>query len=76
MVRSPILIAGIALLAGCGANIVDGIHRRATWLAPLTRTGIELVLEVRDEEHGLEVIQALRQAGYSCERVTLGQWPS
>jgi threonine dehydratase len=70
------LAAVINHVADRGANIVDVIHRRATWLAPLTRTGIELVLEVRDESHGQDVMQALISAGYPCERVTLGQWPS
>ena len=63
-------------VAACGANIVDVMHRRAFWLAPLTRTGVELVLEVRDEAHGQQVIQTLHDAGYGCERVTLGQWPT
>lgn len=69
------LAAVINHVAACGANIIDVIHRRAVWLAPLTRTGIELVLEVRDEEHGQTVIQRLHEAGYHCERVSLGQWP-
>ncbi len=62
-------------VAACGANILDVIHRRAVWLAPLTRTGIELVLEVRDESHGQMVIQRLQEAGYGIERVQLGHWP-
>jgi len=45
------------------------------WLAPLTRTGLELVLEVRDEDHGQEVIHRLAEAGYHVERVRLGEWP-
>jgi len=51
------------------------IHRRAVWLAPLTRTGLELVLEVRDEAHGQAVVQRLTDAGYHIERVRLGEWP-
>ena len=69
------LSALIDHVAKCGANIVDVTHRRAFWLAPLTRTGVELVLEVRDEAHGREVMETLQGAGYGCERVTLGQWP-
>jgi len=63
-------------VAACGANIIDVIHRRAVWLAPLTRTGLELVLEVRDEVHGQAVVQRLTDAGYHIERVRLGEWPS
>jgi threonine dehydratase len=70
------LAAVIHQVAACGANIVDVIHRRATWLAPLTRTGLELVLEVRDEAQGQAVMQRLAQAGYPCERETLGGWPT
>jgi len=62
-------------VAACGANIIDVIHRRAVWLAPLTRTGLELVLEVRDEAHGQAVVQQLTEAGYHIERVRLGEWP-
>lgn len=69
------LAAVINHVAACGANIIDVIHRRAVWLAPLTRTGLELVLEVRDEAHGQEVIHRLTNAGYHVERVRLGEWP-
>ncbi len=69
------LAAVINHVAICGANIIDVIHRRAVWLAPLTRTGLELVLEVRDEAHGRAVMQRLADAGYHVERVRLGEWP-
>lgn len=70
------LASVINQVAACGANIIDVIHRRATWLAPLTRTGLELVLEVRDAAQGQAVMQRLEQAGYPCERETLGSWPT
>jgi threonine dehydratase len=70
------LAAMINRVAARGANIIDVVHRGATWLAPLNGTGIELVLEVRYETHGQEVIQVLRDAGHPVERVTLGQWPT
>lgn len=69
------LASVIHQVAACGANILDVIHRRAVWLAPLTRTGLELVLEVRDEAHGQEVMQRLEIAGHHVERVRLGEWP-
>ncbi len=69
------LAALVNQVAACGANILDVIHRRAVWLAPLTRTGIEIVLEVRDEAQGQMVIQRLSDAGYHVERVRLGGWP-
>lgn len=55
-------------VAAAGANVIDVYHRRAMWLAPLGRVGIELVLEVRDEAHGLEVVRVLSGAGYQAER--------
>jgi threonine dehydratase len=55
--------------------VVDVFHRRAAWLAPLDRVGIELVLEVRDEEHGQMVISHLGQCGYHVERIGQGLWP-
>lgn len=69
------LAALVNEVAACGANIIDVIHRRAVWLAPLTRTGIEIVLEVRDEAQGQAVMQRLEDAGYHVERVRLGEWP-
>jgi threonine dehydratase len=42
-------------VAETNANVIEVTHQRAMWLAPLGRVGIELVLEVRDEQHGREV---------------------
>jgi threonine dehydratase len=65
----------IGRVAEAGANVIDVFHRRAVWLAPLDRVGIELVLEVRDEEHGQSVIQHLETSGYPIERLSQGFWP-
>ncbi|WP_018465843.1 threonine ammonia-lyase [Calidithermus timidus] len=62
-------------VAEAGANVVDIFHRRALWLAPLGKVGVELVLEVRDDEHGREVVARLEGAGYHVERENLGLWP-
>ena len=61
--------------ARAGANVIDIFHRRAIWLAPLDRVGIALVLEVRDEEHGRDVMKSLAEAGYHVEREGREQWP-
>ena len=61
-------------VAESGANVIEIFHRRALWLAPLGRVGIELVLEVRDNEHGSEVIKHLQSAGYHIEREGQGDW--
>ncbi len=62
-------------LAEVGANIVDVFHRRAMWLAPLGKVGVELALEVRDQAHGEEVVKYLEQHGYHVEREGQGSWP-
>lgn len=57
-----------------GANIIEVFHRRAMWLAPLGRVGVEILLEVRDESHGKEVHQHLEKYGYHVEREGIGDW--
>jgi len=73
--RPGALAAVIEKVAEAKANIIDIFHRRALWLAPLGKVGVELVLEVRDEAHGLEVVELLRKAGYSVEREGPFAWP-
>jgi threonine dehydratase len=75
VVDRPGGIAGLlGHVAKSGANVIEIFHRRALWLAPLGRTGIELVLEVRDREHGAEVVKHLQDAGYHIERESQGDW--
>jgi threonine dehydratase len=62
-------------VAAAGANIIDIFHRRALWLAPLGKVGVELVLEVRDAQHSNEVVASLERAGYAVERENVGDWP-
>jgi threonine dehydratase len=62
-------------VAKAGANVIDIFHRRAVWLVPVDRVGVEMVLEVRDEDHGREVVQQLSAAGYNIEREGQGLWP-
>ncbi len=54
--------------------MVEVYHRRAMWLAPLGRVGIEMLLEVRDEQHGREVNRHLEKVGYHVEREGVGDW--
>jgi threonine dehydratase len=56
------------------ANVIEVYHRRAMWLAPLGRVGIEMLLEVRDEQHGREVNRHLEEVGYHVEREGVGDW--
>lgn len=57
-----------------GANVIEVFHRRAMWLAPLGFVGIEMLLEVRDEEHSRDVVKHLETVGYHVEREGVGDW--
>jgi threonine dehydratase len=71
----PGMLAGLLNgVAKCGANVIEVFHRRAMWLAPLGTVGIELLLEVRDNEHGREVQKQLKEAGFNVEREGHGDW--
>jgi threonine dehydratase len=66
----------ISLIAEQGANVIDVFHRRALWLAPLGKVGVELVLEVRDAGHSQQVMEALASAGYHVQfDDDQGEWP-
>ena len=68
------LAALLNTVAESGANVIEVFHRRAMWLAPLGRVGIQMLLEVRDEQHGKEVHKHLEEAGYHVEREGQGDW--
>jgi len=72
--RPGMLAALLNHVAETRANVVEVFHRRAMWLAPLGRVGIEMVLEVKDEKHGREVYQHLEKCGYHVEREGVGDW--
>jgi len=61
-------------VASAGGNVIEVFHKRAMWLAPLGRVGIQLLLEVRNEEHGKQVISYLESVGYHVEREGQGNW--
>jgi len=61
-------------VAETGANVVEVYHQRAIWLAPLGRVGIEVILEVRDEDHTREVMRHMEKYGYHVERQGQGDW--
>ena len=47
--RPGILAKLLINVAESGANVIEVFHKRAMWLAPLGKVGIEMLLEVRDE---------------------------
>jgi threonine dehydratase len=72
--RPGMLAALLNTVAETRANVVEVYHQRAIWLAPLGRVGIEMILEVRDEQHGRDVHKHLEAAGYHVEREGQGDW--
>lgn len=72
--RPGMLAALLNEVAKTRANVIEVFHRRAMWLAPLGRVGIEMLLEVRDETHGKEVVQHLESANYHVMREGEGDW--
>ncbi|NNE67087.1 MAG: threonine ammonia-lyase [Pyrinomonadaceae bacterium] len=57
-----------------GASVMEVYHRRAMYLAPLGSVGIELLLEVRNEEHGVEILEYLEESGYDVTRKVVDEW--
>jgi threonine dehydratase len=72
--RPGMLASVLDHVAETGANVIEVYHQRAIWLAPLGRVGIEMVLEVRDEEHGKKVQAHLESAGFNVEREWQRGW--
>ena len=72
--RPGTLAAMLNHVAETGANVVEVYHQRAIWLAPLGRVGIEMILEVRDQQHARDVHTHLEAAGYHVERQGQGDW--
>ena len=72
--RPGMLATLLNKVAETGANVIEVFHRRAMWLAPLGRVGIEMLLEVCDNEHGRDVQKHLEDAGYHVEREGHGDW--
>lgn len=62
-------------VAELGGNIIDIHHRRAAWQVAVGRVGLELLLEVRDEEHAGELLRALESYGYHIDRIGAGEYP-
>ncbi len=72
--RPGMLATLLNKVAESGANVIEVFHRRAMWLAPLGRVGIEMLLEVRDNDHARDVQKHLEEANYHVEREGQGDW--
>lgn len=58
------LVRTASIVAGKNANVVEVIHTRHATELPVSDVELELHIETRGVEHGQEVVQALRDAGY------------
>ena len=62
----PGQLAKIAsVIGGASANIVEVYHQRVFTDVPANGTELHLVVETRDRDHIVAVVEELRKAGYS-----------
>jgi threonine dehydratase len=57
-------------VADAGGNVLDVTHVRDGVALNVDETGVELVIETRSQEHRLELIESIRQSGYSLTEMT------
>ena len=62
----------LTLFAETGANLVEVEHVREGVSLHVRETGIQAVLEVRSREQAVEVLAAVRNAGYEADEVEAG----
>ena len=58
------LVRTASIVAEHNANVVEVIHTRHATELPISDVELELHIETRGIDHGTEVVQALRDAGY------------
>ncbi len=58
------LVRTASIVAEQNANVVEVLHTRHATELPISDVELELHIETRGTEHGQEVVQALRDAGY------------
>ena len=64
----PGSLGRLAMLLGeQEANILHLFHDRLARDLPLDSTRVEMILETRNQEHGEQVVQTLKGAGYQVE---------
>ncbi len=65
---TPGQLSDISRIIGeSGANVVEVMHQRMMQTVPLKRAELDIVIEARDQEHALEVVEILAKAGFSVE---------
>lgn len=59
------LVRTASIVASKNANVVEVLHTRHATELPISQVELELHIETRGVEHGNEIVQALRDAGYT-----------
>ena len=59
------LVRTASIVAEHNANVVEVLHTRHATELPISEVELELHIETRGSEHGVEVVEALRAEGYS-----------
>ena len=59
------LVRTASIVAEANANVVEVIHTRHATELPVSQVELELHIETRGHDHGEQVAQALRDAGYT-----------
>lgn len=63
------LAALLATVAEAGGNVMEVTHNRISSHVPYGQTGVEMLLEVRGEEHSARIAQRLSERGYPVRRM-------
>jgi threonine dehydratase len=62
----PGVLARVAGLIGrCGGNIVEVYHQRLFHDVPVKRAEVDAVIETRNREHVMEIVDALKDGGFA-----------
>jgi threonine dehydratase len=56
-------------VADAGGNVIDVMHVRDGVALGVDETGVEVVIETRSQEHGQQLIEQVREAGYLATRL-------
>ena len=59
----------LKVIADAHVNILVVSHHRESVDVAVAETGIELILETRDETHAEDVVHMIRQEGYPVTRM-------
>jgi threonine dehydratase len=63
------LVEMLSIVAAERGNVITIRHNRLSRGVPLGKTGVEVLIEVRDREHGDGIVTAMEEAGYYVERL-------